>query len=208
MVLVGAGVGVLALIALAVGAVTDDADTVPDGIEQVRAVTVSGTALPAYTGEGAADPAVNQAVPVVSGASFGGEPVTIGEPGEPQLVFFLAHWCPHCRNEVPVITEWLEDKGLPEGVRLWAVSTTASSGRPNFPPSAWLERENWPVTTMADDSDYSTFQAFGGDGLPYFVAVGADGRVVARASGELPVDELEALVAAARNGAAGPVIGN
>jgi cytochrome c biogenesis protein CcmG/thiol:disulfide interchange protein DsbE len=114
---------------------------------------------------------------------------------------FLAHWCPHCRAEVPVITDWLESAGMPDDVDLYAVSTGVSSDAPNYPPSQWLEDENWPVTTMADDADSSVATAFGLRSYPYFVAIDANGDVVARASGELSVEQLEAMLDAARGAA-------
>lgn len=197
--------GALALLAILIGSATDDETPLPAGTEQVRAVTVSGSSLPQYRA-GADDPASGMAAPVVNGSTFSGEPVTVGGAGEPQVLLFLAHWCPHCRAEVPVITDWLAVKGLPAGVRLAAVSTAVSAAQPNFPPSAWLAGEDWPLPTMADNTDQSAAAAYGLTGFPYFVAIGADGNVVARASGELPVEEIEALVAAARNGVPGAVL--
>jgi cytochrome c biogenesis protein CcmG, thiol:disulfide interchange protein DsbE len=165
-------------------------------IEETRAVTVTGTALAKY-GDGS-DPALGGPSPVVEGQTFDGASITIGNKGEPQLVFFVAHWCPHCQKEVPVITDWIDESGLPDGVTLKAVSTGLNENAPNYPPSAWLEREAWPVKTLADDEESSAAQAFGLSAYPFFVAINADGEVVARTSGELTVPQLEALVRAAQ----------
>jgi thiol-disulfide isomerase/thioredoxin len=148
--------------------------------------------------EGGTDPAVGQAAPAVTGSTFDGGSVSIGDDGRAKLVMFLAHWCPHCRAEVPVITDWLESAGMPEDVDLYAVSTGVSSDAPNYPPSQWLEDENWPVTTIADDADSSVATAFGLRSYPYFVAIDANGDVVARASGELTVEQLETMLDDAR----------
>jgi hypothetical protein len=102
---------------------------------------------------------------------------------------------------VPVITDWLESAGMPDDVDLYAVSTGVSSDAPNYPPSQWLEDESWPVTTIADDADSSVATAFGLRSYPYFVAIDANGDVVARASGELSVEQLEAMLDAARGAA-------
>ena len=42
-------------------------------------------------------------------------------------------------------------------------------------------------------------EAFGLTGYPYFVAVKADGMVAARASGEQSLEQLQAMIAAARS---------
>jgi thiol-disulfide isomerase/thioredoxin len=172
-------------------------DGVPAGVQQVRPVSVSGPALPVL-GDGA-DPAVGVAIPEVDGKDFAGDPVAIRSDGIPKLIVFLAHWCPHCRNEVPVIAGWLADKGTPEGIDLLSVSTAASKDRPNYPPSVWLEREDWTPPALVDDADGTVAQAFGLSAFPFFVAVDAGGDVVARGSGELDVEALERLVDRARN---------
>ena len=50
--------------------------------------------------------------------------------------------------------------GVP-GVDLVSVTTSANSGQPNWPPSEWLDRENWTSPNIRDDSDSSLFQAYG-----------------------------------------------
>ncbi|HEX2047960.1 MAG TPA: TlpA disulfide reductase family protein [Acidimicrobiales bacterium] len=121
----------------------------------------------------------------------------IARDGKPKLVMFLAHWCPHCQAEVPVLVDWAS-AGQPQGVDLVAVSTAVDRARPDYPPSAWLEREGWTIPTVADDADGTAAAAFGLTGYPYFVAVTGDGKVAARASGEQTVSRLAALAAAAR----------
>ena len=160
-------------------------------------VEITGTPLADFAAGN--DPAVGARAPVIRGATFAGSPITVGAAGEPQLIFFLAHWCPHCQKEVPVITDWIEAKGAPEGVVLRGVSTGVNPDAPNYPPSRWLEREDWPVDTLADSADAEAAAAYGLTGYPFFVALDGEGKVVARASGELTVDQIEALVDAARS---------
>ena len=31
------------------------------------------------------------------------------EPGSPQLIVVMAHWCPHCQAEIPRIVDWNTD---------------------------------------------------------------------------------------------------
>ncbi|MGH8930189.1 MAG: TlpA family protein disulfide reductase [Egibacteraceae bacterium] len=154
------------------------------------APTVSGQALPAFTGDGA-DPAVGMAAPEVEGAAFDGGPVAITRDGTAKIIVFLAHWCPHCQREVPAVNEWLEQRGLPEGVELYSVVTSIDPSLPNYPPDEWLRREGWSVPVLADDARNSVATAYGLNAFPYWVFVTADGTVAQRATGELPADTLE-----------------
>ena len=50
----------------------------------------------------------------------------------------------------------------------------------------------WPV--IADSADKKAANAFGLAGYPYFVLVDAQGNVFKRLSGEIPMDELTAMI--------------
>jgi thiol-disulfide isomerase/thioredoxin len=156
-------------------------------------VTVTGQALPAFA-EGD-DPAVGLSAPSLGGEDFGGNPVTIGDDGRPKALIFLAHWCPHCQREVPLIQDWLDAQGGPQGVDLYSVATSIDPSLPNYPPDAWLEREGWTVPVLVDDAGDGAATAYGLSAFPYFVFVDAEGNVVARASGELTIDQLEGYLA-------------
>ena len=191
-----AAVVLLAVVAVVVTRGGDgDGPTAPEQVE-VAPVAVAGTPLPRL-GSGA-DPAVGQVAPTLRGVGFDGSPVDVAPDGRPRMVVFLAHWCPHCQDEVPVVTDWLEKNGDPDGVQLLSVSTGVASNQPNYPPSRWLEREGWKVPVLVDDADSTTSKVFGLSGFPFFVATDAQGRVVARADGAQPVAQLEAMIAAAR----------
>jgi thiol-disulfide isomerase/thioredoxin len=153
----------------------------------------SGAALPAYAA-GPDDPAVGRPIPEVDGASFDGAPVTIKSDGKPKLIVFLAHWCPHCQREVPVVQAWIDAKGMPAGVVLISVVTAIDPNRPNYPPDAWLTRERWQVPVIVD-ADNQIANVYGLTAFPYWVAVGADGTVAQRLTGELTPEQLDALVA-------------
>lgn len=150
--------------------------------------------------ESGTDPAVGETMPEIRGASFDGSPVRVANDGRPKVLFFLAHWCPHCQNEVPVIVDYLEEEGEPEGIDLLAVSTAVDDRRPNFPPSAWLEREAWPVPVLADSEGGTAAEAYGVSGFPFFVAIDGDGKVVARHAGPLGRDRLAELIESLGNG--------
>ena len=69
-----------------------------------------------------------------------------------------------------------------------------NSGQPNYPPSSWLEGEDWSVPVIRDDQDNSTLIAYGAGGFPYWVFTNADGTVAIRTSGELSTEQLETIL--------------
>lgn len=152
--------------------------------------TATGDDLPPLP-ESGADPAVGSPLPRLSGTSMEGSLMTVPESGRPTMIVFLAHWCPHCQAEVPVVQQWVDDGGLPDDVDLVAVSTAIDPRRPNHPPSAWLRREGWTSPVLVDGNDVAA-RAAGVSAYPFFVAVDGDGNVVARTSGELSADQLTA----------------
>lgn len=187
--------GVAAFLVLAAVIAFALSGTTSGGIaEPARGTTqVSGAALPAFT-DPATDAAVGQQIPTITGTDLQGEPMTIAPGDGPMAVVFLAHWCSHCQAEVPVLVDYLESTGMPEGVELVAVSTSIDAARPNYPPSTWLEREGWTVPTMIDDASSTGLAAFGMNSFPAFVFVDADGEVVARTTGEIPAEEFDQMV--------------
>ena len=179
------GVIVLVVIVAAVAAVVLTSRPSGPAEPATTAVTVQGTALPALPPSGTADPAVGQAIPTMSGIGLDGSAMEIG-PGDGALaIVVVAHWCPHCQAEVPVLADWLATNQLPEGVRVVTVSTGIDPARPNYPPSAWLEREGWSEPTLIDDASSSALAGLGLNSFPGFVFVNADGTVSERMTGEI-----------------------
>jgi thiol-disulfide isomerase/thioredoxin len=164
--------------------------------ETSRKVVVAGTALAASDKIATArDPEIGKTAPTLTGQGFDGQPVTIGGPGTPRVVVFVAHWCPHCRREVPRIVK-LAKQGKLAGIEVDTVTTGTSSDAPNYPPSKWLAREKWPFTNVLnDDADQQAMRAYGGTAYPYFVLLDAQGNVVGRASGELAPKSIAATAA-------------
>lgn len=176
------GLGVVALVAtvlLSMGSTTPTDD-------EFGSPTISGTALP--LGGTAPDSALGMAIPEVSGADFDGTEVEISHDGRAKILIFLAHWCPHCQAEVPVVKQWLDDGNLPDSVDLIAIATSTSSTRVNFPPSEWLAEEGFDVPTIVDDEAFSVGGAYGVNAFPFWVFVSPDGLVAGRTSGELTED--------------------
>ena len=155
-----------------------------DTLAEHEAVTISGETLAPFAGDPRNDPALGLSAPQLSGFDFEGSTVTIPAEGRPKVILFLAHWCPHCQNEVQSIVAYLRNNDFHGGADLYSVATASSATRPNWPPSAWLEREGWPFPVIVDDEQSSAFEAFGMGAFPFYVFVDANGTVVMRLSGE------------------------
>lgn len=168
-------------------------ETFGENVESNQPVVVTGDPLPGLDAVVDVDPAIGTAMPLVEGAGFDGRPVTVGGPTDgPTLYVFLAHWCPHCNDEIPELIELENRDGIPEGVGIVAISTAVDETEPNYPPSDWLVDKNWPSQwpVMADSVESTSFVVNGGGGFPYLVIADADGNVLDRASGAKSAEEL------------------
>lgn len=197
----------IAAVVVARGSGQEKADnqtgTVQVGDGDATGTTIDGApvgSLPVYDATLAEDPAVGMTIPSVSGTDFAGDEVAIAPGGDAKILMFVAHWCPHCQAEVPLIKEHLDESPLPDGVELITVSTSVKPGADNYPPQDWLASEDWEFPVIADDEASTVAAQFGLSAFPYFVAVDADGKVVARSSGELTTDQFDAMVDAAAGG--------
>jgi thiol-disulfide isomerase/thioredoxin len=164
-----------------------------EAAEEYGSPTVTGESLPVLD-ESSDDPAVGMPAPEVGGTDFAGNEVVVSNDGSRKIMVFLAHWCPHCQDEVPAVQGWLEENRLPEGIELYSVATSINSARDNFPPSAWLEREGWTPPVIVDDEAQTVAEAFGLSAFPYWVFIGEDGNVVGRLSGAIGAAAFSALV--------------
>lgn len=171
-------------------------DSVGDAVQEQGSIVVTGESLPQYPTDGglfadpATDPAVGMTPPTLTGQDFENKEVTI-EPGggTPMVVVFAAHWCPHCQKEIPLIQKWIAEGNLPDDVQVNLISTNVQADQNNYPPSDWLSSVGWSEQILLDNPDQTAAQAYGLTGYPYLVFVDADGKVVQRASGELPIDQ-------------------
>jgi cytochrome c biogenesis protein CcmG, thiol:disulfide interchange protein DsbE len=160
---------------------------------ETQPVTIGGAALP-LPPETGADQAIGMTAPTLSGFHFDGSPIDIAPDGRAKMVVFLAHWCPHCNREIPVLQSWAAAGGVPADLDIIGVSTAASTQRDNYPPSAWIADKAWTWPVLADSANSDAAVAYGVGGFPTFVIVGADGKVKLRSSGELQAANLDALV--------------
>ncbi len=202
------GVGVVVVVGLFVWAIMSGGATSSGGgsyeVEAFGDVEVSGDALPLLdpnnVGIAELDPASGLPAPVATGTDYDGVASSIADAGEPQLLVFLAHWCPHCQAEVPRLVDQMAGTSSIDGVQVIGVATSSNATRSNFPPAAWLDGEGWTGGVLMDDSDASTLRAYGLGSFPAWAAVRADGTVAARATGELSPAQVSQLAAIAVGG--------
>ena len=73
-------------------------------------------------------------MPALSGFDYAGQAVDIA-PGTdgPMMVVFLAHWCPHCNAEVPVLLDWEASGDIPADLQVVGVSTGVSADAAELP---------------------------------------------------------------------------
>ena len=153
-----------------------------------QAPVVSGNSLSVFSSP-SGDPAVGQTIPTVTSPT-----ASIQLNGKAKILLFLAHWCPHCQAEVPVVQDWIDGGNLPGDVDLISVSSSIDPNRPNYPPNEWLEREGWTSPVIVDGSG-AVADAYGLSAFPYWVFVNADGTVAGRLTGQLPASELDRIAA-------------
>jgi thiol-disulfide isomerase/thioredoxin len=197
---VAAGVAIAAVLATRGGDDDDSASTAPPpaagsgSVPGEIAVTVEGAALPPLE-DPANDAAIGSPAPALRGTDYQGNAVDIAPgSGGPMMIVFLAHWCPHCNNEIPVLLEWRDSGQMPDDLQVVGVSTAADEARPNYPPDEWLVEKGWDWPVLADDAELTAANAYGVTGFPFFTIVDADGNVAVRGSGEYPIEALQALV--------------
>jgi thiol-disulfide isomerase/thioredoxin len=184
---IAAAIAIAAIVAVATQSSSDDVVT---GVEEFNSVEVVGDPLPEYS-DSASDTAIGMTAPILTGKGFTGNTIVTG-PGTPTLLVFLAHWCGYCQREVPLLVQWNRDGLVPSGLDVIAITTSTDPASPNFPPSEWLAREEfpplWPV--MTDSGEKTAATAMGVSGFPFFVLLDSSGKVALRISGEIEMPVL------------------
>ena len=173
---------------------TDNTSATADAA-QYKPVVIEGSPLE-RRGDSQVDPSQDAVAPVLKGQSFSGAEMTIrpGASGKPTMLVFLAHWCPHCNREIPRLIDWKEQGLVPADLRVVGITTASRSDQANWPPSQWITDMEWPWEVMADSETADAANAYGVDGYPMIVVIGADGKVKLRFSGEREVSELTTLI--------------
>ena len=189
-IIAGAVVLVLGL-AIAIG-VTLSSEPVAAGLPEGE-INVDGESLPSYAGENDDNVALGLTAPTFSAPDQNSEIFILEKDGNSKALLFLAHWCPHCQREVPVVQSFIDSNGVPPGIDVIAVATSIDRGRDNYPPQEWLEREGWSEIQIYD-LDREIGEAYGLNAFPYWVFLDKDLNVIARRTGNLPEDMVGALL--------------
>jgi len=199
--IVGGVIAAVVLVAVIVVVVVGGGDKDHPPSYYARPVEVVGDPLPDFTEEmagGAPDTAVGEQAPVVKGQDYTDAAVTIdAQTDGPTLVVVLAHWCPHCNNEIPRLNQWRESGRIPAALNIVGVSTAVQADAANYPPDSWLKAKDWQWPVISDTVDATAMAAFGATGFPTLIFIGSDGEVRWRMSGEIPLDQIEHQVATA-----------
>lgn len=175
------------------------ASLIPQGeVRQVSFAEVSGPALPRFDAA-VVDPARGVDAPSFTASYFDNTEVTVDPAdGTARVMLFVAHWCPHCQDEVTSLTGWFADNGVPDDIEVVAISTGVDEGAPNYPPATWLLREGWPVPVLRDSASSDLAAGYGLSSFPYIVAIDDEGKVVSRSSGQMSEAQWENLIASLR----------
>ncbi len=189
-IIAGAVVLVLGL-AIAIG-VTLSSEPVAAGLPEGE-INVDGESLPSYAGENDDNVALGLTAPTFSAPDQNSEIFNLEKNGNSKALLFLAHWCPHCQREVPVVQSFIDSNGVPPGIDVIAVATSIDRGRDNYPPQEWLEREGWSEIQIYD-LEREIGEAYGLNAFPYWVFLDKDLNVIARRTGNLPEDMVGALL--------------
>lgn len=184
--------GVIAIALIAVVVLTFNSEGA--GSDEFGSPEVTGEFLPRLPDTGT-DPAVGTAIPSVVGEDFEGNEVSMTDDGNAKIILFVAHWCPHCQREVPIVQDWLDTDPLAAGVDFYTIATGISRARENYPPSAWLEAEGWTAPVIVDDAASTIGASFGLPAYPYWVFTDGDGNVLARLTGGISPSDLDSAVA-------------
>ena len=107
-IVIGIVLAVVAVVAIAAVVLTSGGDDDDAGARRDRrtaTVTVDGDPLP--QGEAPDDPAVGKPVPTIARHRLHRATTVSIAPGEdgPMMIVVMAHWCPHCNEEVPTLVD-------------------------------------------------------------------------------------------------------
>ena len=189
--IIGGSVVLVLGLAIAIG-VTLSSEPVAAGLPEGE-INVDGEFLPQYAGENDDNISLGLSAPTFSAPDQNSEIFNLEKNGNSKALLFLAHWCPHCQREVPVVQSFIDSNGVPPGIDVIAVATSIDRGRDNYPPQEWLEREGWSETQIYD-LDREIGEAYGLNAFPYWVFLDKDLNVIARRTGNLPEDMVGALL--------------
>ena len=187
------GGAIVLVVGLAVAIGVSLVDEPLDGNLPEGETTISGDALPEYAGENDINISAGLQAPLFSGPDQNSEIISLEKNGKSKILLFLAHWCPHCQAEVPIVQEYIDTFGLPADVEVIGILTSIDRSRDNYPPHDWLAKEGWSETQIYDlDREIGT--VYGLNAFPYWVTLDKDLKVVNRVTGKLTPDQITVLI--------------
>jgi cytochrome c biogenesis protein CcmG/thiol:disulfide interchange protein DsbE len=130
--------------------------------------------------------------PQLPHAALQGGPVTTAAlRGHAEAIVFFASWCAPCRQEAPAVERFARS-GAGNG-RLLAIDyDDFGSG-----PRAFLRRYHWTFPVLSDPNG-TTGDAYGiSNGLPTWIFINSQGKIVKRVSGPLSLASLTAALRSA-----------
>lgn len=159
-------------------------------------VFVAGTVLIGQGEDGrVADFAEAGGPPELAGPTLDGDQASLSDSeGEPVLVVFWAHWCPHCRAEMPVL------QGLHEDGKIDMLTVTTAIAPGAGPagyrtPEEFVESIGLTAPALVDPKGEHA-EGWRVEAFPTLYFVDSEGQVAEVMSGEVP--EQDVLAAFAR----------
>jgi len=111
--------------------------------------------------------------------------------GHPTVLSIWAPWCPHCQNELPVLSEVVANT---PNVRLATVVTSVGA-QPGPTPNGYLADHGLTFPVAIDDANGTLARALGVQAFPTLYLVDSSGKVVFANEGEVPASQLQAELA-------------
>jgi thiol-disulfide isomerase/thioredoxin len=140
----------------------------------------------AVAGVAGCSSSTSSSAPEYSVRDRSGERVTMEElRGAPALLTSWATWCKECKTLLPELEELSDDQDV-DGLQVVAVNVNAPGSEDEV---VALERQYGMTMDRWRDVDNEFTQAFRSRGVPTSVLVDADGMVVRRWPGGIPVDD-------------------
>jgi cytochrome c biogenesis protein CcmG/thiol:disulfide interchange protein DsbE len=157
------------------------------GVVMLALVGVLATRDPATT-RVAKSPLVGRAAPPIAGATVDGDSFDLGDlQGRFVVVNYFATWCVPCQREHPELVEFSDRQ------RAEVVSVVFDDKAEAVADFFAREGGDWPV--VADDGRIAL--SYGVAGIPESFLVNPDGVIVAKITGGVTADGLDALIAEA-----------
>ncbi len=189
---VGILVGVVLLTGNSAGTATEtttDVSILP--VEETGTPLVFGDPLPQMDpNDPENDPAVGMAAPLVEGVSFDRDAISIPIQNKITVLLFLAHWCPHCQDELDDMTTYLTTEKLSNEIAVLVVSTGVDETLANSPPSEWFATSGFPNPVVLDSDNMDIAAVYALPAFPFIVVIDTNGIVAARIVGGVPADVL------------------